>query len=262
MSENSGLDIGNREQLFVSQEKILLPEVFDQQFLKGEIPLEEIQAVTMMTLSQFKSDASLNEMDQEQWIRYFPKEIRYEAKGVWPFKKNHKIEYIDKKIMLDQIQDNREYFKWPMGMRSALAQFYPEAAKRIYGGKYADVLYTNREYSDESPITNFEELTQLIIKAHTYPSFKMTESEAKAPADLMIDSLGSYEALNRMLTESKNHQGVQVIYGANFLDHSHLRSTGDMMDSKLFPSRIHPRHITAVLPVGKYEQEQLLGKTY
>ena len=79
----------------------------------------------------------------------------------------------------------------------------------------------------------------------------------------MNRAFGSVEVINTVLERASQRQGVQVIYGGQSYDgeslYDHPGISEGPYDRKT-KKRISPIHITAVLPLGKYEQEQLLRK--
>lgn len=244
------------------REKIMLPEVFDQDLCSGKIDHGVVLACTTMTMPRLLKDVNREGIaGKEQWIAVFRRKSEKVVIGKWPFKREKRVEYEDGETKVGQIQENRKYWGWQMGLRDALGSLYPRAGEKIFSDRYADILYTNRTYDEGNPVNDFTGLSELIQRTHTYPNHRISPEKADEAATLFINALaGSYDSLNEVLTEARRRRGVQVVYGHGSFDHTPHRETGDLMSSKRIPGRISPEHITAILPIGRHEQEFLLGR--
>lgn len=261
MNENLIHGPTQKELLTPVQGKVYTPGEFDRKLTNGEILHSNVIACTTMTLSRFIQDIQGINMNQEQWVQTFPKKSKYVTKQFGPFKRTVEQKYDDPFWILNQ---NREYMSWQVGLRDTLFSIYPDAAEKIFEHSYSPILYLGREYAKTPVLETIDDLYTLIKNANTYNDKPPEDSFSLVAADILLKPLGSLENVRDVIVEASQRQGVQVIYGANGFDLYKARAQRVHKDStfwsaECYKSRFPARFVTAVLPLGQYEQTELLA---
>lgn len=245
---------------FLPQVGIYLPEEFDRKIECGAFDATSLEACTVMTLPRLLKDLKAEDVSCRQWVQTFPDECRPEQKKFGPFKRTV-IRRL--KNTLPMIQENREYYGWQVGIKDVITEQYPVAARIIFSGNYAPILYLNRAYTASNhPISGIEDIYELAKKANSFRNSVPTNEQAVSYANLLIKPLGSFEAARNVIEEASKRRGVQVFYGRNGFPRSFdgkLLGPGDSghIGTDSYDRRIPKMFISTLVPVGEYEQSAL-----
>lgn len=242
-------------------QKPISPEQFDNLVREGAIPQNLLRAWCVMPLSRYKDDLKNVNMEMPHWIQMRPTEVQQTGFAFW--KKTREV--FSPFNLFEGWKQLRRFYGWQSGMSDLLRNEYPDVAAVIYGGEYSSVVHLARLYTDFAPLDSWEKVYALVEEGNTHPNSKSRPQDIEKSTNLLRTAMPSLKLIDEVFAKAAKRQGIQVVYGGDaFKDYCEYMA-GAHIDSAVWNARrldvrTPSSYITAVVPLGTYEQAELLSK--
>ncbi len=214
------------------------PSEFDSALGNNHFPVFDIQACATIPLSRFVMDINQQNQEQTAWFQQVPISLQPTKKLFRTyFTASHDVDPVE------WIRHNRDYFGWSAGIKDIIWTTHPGKAEKILSSKgVGSILRLGEAVLDA---TEEQRTLQRVVGASYLREFL------------------SFNETSTVIQESMRRQGVQLVYGGEGFENfvrTHSLAAGDILfGRKTNNCRIPTGFLRAVIPVGPYEQEQLLG---